>query len=68
VPQTFSAVSQRGADLKAYPIGATAFRVGRQRKWGCLRRAARALLRALHASRARAARRIIHDYRHLIQK
>jgi hypothetical protein len=54
--------------LKAYPIGATAFRVGRQSKWGCLRRAARALSRALHDSRARAARKIIHDYRHLIQK
>jgi len=63
-----SKVLQRGLDLKAYPIGATAFRVGRQRKWGCLRRAARALSRALHDSRARAARKIIHDYRHLIQK
>jgi hypothetical protein len=54
--------------LKAYPIGATAFPVRRQSKWGCLRRAARALSRALHVSRAQAARRIIHDYRHLIQK
>jgi hypothetical protein len=63
-----SAVLQRGLDLKAYPIGAAAFRVGRQRKWGYLRRAARALSRALHASRAQAARKIIHDYRHLIQK
>jgi hypothetical protein len=65
---TFSEVLQRGSDLKAYPIGAAAFRVGRQRKWGCLRRAARALSRALHDSRAQAARKIIRDYRHLIQK
>jgi hypothetical protein len=35
---------------------------------GCLRRAARALSRALHVSRAQAARKIIHDYRHLIEK
>jgi hypothetical protein len=41
-------VLQRGLDLKAYPIGATAFRVGRQRKWDCLRRAGRALSPALH--------------------
>jgi hypothetical protein len=54
--------------LKAYPIGATAFRVARQTKWGRLRRAVRALSRALHASRAKAARNIIHDYRHLIEK
>jgi hypothetical protein len=54
--------------LKAYPIGATEFRVARQRKWGCLRRAARALSRALHASRAKAAGKIIRDYRHLIEK
>jgi hypothetical protein len=65
---TFSEVLQRGLDLKAYPIGATAFRVERQRKWGCLRRAARALSRALHDSRARAARKIIHDHRYLIPK
>jgi hypothetical protein len=32
------------------------------------RRAARALLRSLQDSRARAARKIIHDYRHLLQE
>jgi hypothetical protein len=68
IVETFIAVLQRGLDLKAYPIGAAAFRVGRQRKLGCLRRAARALSRALHVSRAQAARKIIHDYRHLIEK
>jgi hypothetical protein len=68
IVETFSEVLQRGLDLKAYPIGATAFRVGRQSKCGWLRRAARALSRALHVSRAQAARKIIYDYRHLIQK
>jgi hypothetical protein len=68
IVERFCEVLQRGLDLKAYPIGAAAFRVGRQRKWGCLRRAARTLSRALHVSRAQAARKIIHDYRHLIQK
>ena len=59
---------QRGLDLKAYPIGATAFRSRRRSRWGCLRRAARALSRALHYSREQAARKIIHDCCHLIQR
>ncbi|HEY4987145.1 MAG TPA: hypothetical protein VII39_11030 [Bradyrhizobium sp.] len=51
----------------AYSIGVTASRVGRQsgRRW--VRRAGRALLRALQESRSQAARKIIHDYRHLLE-
>ena len=57
---------QRGLGLKAYPIGATALRLRRQRGW--LLRAAHTLSQALHESRTEAARKIIHDYRHLIQE
>jgi hypothetical protein len=53
---------------KAYPIGAAARRVERQRRWRCVRHAARAVLGALRESRARAARKIIHDYRYLLEK
>lgn len=53
---------------KAYPIGAAALRVERQRRWRCVRRAARAVLGALRESRVRAARKIIHDHRHLLEK
>jgi len=59
---------QRGLGLKAYPIGATALRLRRRSKRGWLLRAARALSQALHDSRTEAARKILHDYRHLIQE
>jgi hypothetical protein len=52
---------------RAYLIGITALRVGRRSRWRCVRRAGRALLRALHEQRAQAARKIIHDYRHLLE-
>ncbi len=53
---------------KAYLIRAVAFEAERRHRWRCVRRAARALLCALLESRERAARKIIHDYRHLIEK
>jgi hypothetical protein len=53
---------------KAYPIPTIAVRIERQARWRWVRRAARAVLRALQESRARAARKVIHDYRHLLEK
>jgi hypothetical protein len=53
---------------KAHPIGTAVLRVERQRKWRCVRRAARAVLHALQESRARTARKLIHDHRHLLEK
>jgi hypothetical protein len=61
-------LSEEPALSKVYPMPTVAFRAERRDRWRCLRRAARAVLRALHESRARAARKVIHDYHHLLEK
>jgi hypothetical protein len=51
---------------KPHQIPTFPFKIVGRSRWRLLRRASRKLLRALRESRARAARRIIFQHRHLI--